>query len=79
MRRGIARAAIPNRKPPISRIRGIRLYGCIFAKGDFPLRHVAARSCHYDGNRNEANEANHSESEVGTSEDGPGFHVSFSN
>lgn len=78
-RRGITSMAIPNRKPPILRIRGVRLCSGILANIKFSLIHFPKSGGNYHHDGEQAAEANNSECKVGTSEDGPGFHVSFSN
>jgi hypothetical protein len=71
-RKGITTAATPIKKPPISRIRGVRLCSGIFTKRKFPTVCIATGSSKNNEDGGDANDANDSEGEVGRRERGPG-------
>lgn len=71
-RSGITIVATPMRKPPISRIRGVRLCSGIFTKREFPAIGVATSGGKNNEDGGDANDANDSEGEVGRGERGPG-------
>ena len=70
--RGITTEATAMKKPPISRIRGVRLCSGIFTKREFPTVCIATGSSKNNEDGGDANDANDSESEVGRGERGPG-------
>ena len=69
--RGITTAATPIKKPPISRIRGVRLCSGIFTKRKFPTVCIATGSSKNNEDGGDANDANDSEGKVGRRERGP--------
>lgn len=64
--------ATPMKKPPISRIRGVRLCSDISAEREFPTVGIATSSGKNNEDGGDANDANDSEGEVGRGERGPG-------
>lgn len=66
----------PKAKPPVSRIRGIRLCSGIFTESEFAIVNVAERSAEDDGDKGETHEADEGQNDVVASEERPGFHVS---
>ena len=71
-RSGITIVATPMRKPPISRIRGVRLCSGIFTEREFPAIGIATSGGKNNEDGGDANDANDSEGEVGRGERGPG-------
>ena len=62
-------------KPPISRIRGIRLWSGILTESEFATGHIPERGAENDHDADQTGETNEGEADVGSREDGPGFHV----
>ena len=60
------------RKPPISRIRGVRLCSGIFTKREFPTVGIATGSSKNNEDGGDTNDADDSEGKVGRRERGPG-------
>jgi hypothetical protein len=72
---GMIRVESPRKVPRRDSITGRRLGGCIFAEGEFALGDVTERGAEYDDHAHKTREANEGEADVGSREDGPGFHV----
>ena len=72
---GSAITATARKKPPISLIRGIRLWSGIVTEIEFAFGHVAERSREHDPNAYETGKTDNSNAQIRAGEVGPGFHV----